>query len=116
MESLYDYEYDSDNERLIKCRVCSISDKNNLHECLKCKNLFCDKHYTSHIYDSDDRFNFKIFGYLPFDRSIKQLWDDNIYSYFDGDDIEIEEGMEILSMGEGLKVIIKKRTVYLTLK
>ena len=118
MESLYDYKYDSDNERFIKCDVCSFSNKNKLNECVDCKKLFCDKHYTSHIYEFDDRFDFKIFGHLPFNPHIKEkeLWDDNIYLYCDGEDIEINDEMKLLSFGDGLKVIIKKGKFYLTLK
>ena len=112
-------EYFQLNHQDFTCETCNkdflIRDDSKLNICFSCKELYCDNCFDDHLLENDERYNFKMYGKFMY-MIEKDYWEDNLYRLCDGGDFMIDDENELISYGDGLKIIVKNGKSYLSLK
>lgn len=109
------------NHKDFSCDNCKegfmIRDDSKLNVCFECKLFLCDGCCNKHKFGTDKRFNFTIFGMVPFsNKNEKEEYTENLYNATDGTYYCISNDDEILSIGSGLKIIVKDSDTCIVLK
>ena len=107
------------NHKDFDCVDCnenfSIRDDSKLNICFSCAELFCDNCFKKHLLETDERYNFVMFGRFQF-MFEADYWNDNLYRLCDGEDFIMDDENELICYGDGLKIEIKNEKTCLCLK